>query len=391
MDILITGMGAVSCLGNTLEHHRAAFASGHTGLRPIGHLWPGSASWAGLVLGDRDASGVDAQPILVGRSTDWLVQVIEQALDQSGQFEPVNVPLYVGSVHGHLDIWQARSRAGHPKDAARAQWDFRLNSERLIGEARRPVLVSTACTSSAAAVGMAIARLRVSNVGMAIVAGCEVMTDFMLRGFESLRALSAEICRPFDTKRDGLNLGEGAAAIVLETEKHLAARGGKALAKVAGYGFGMDAKYLIAPDPLGHGAEQAIRTAFADYGCDVMLEHEDVINTHGTGTPLNDQMELTVIRRLFTDRGYSPAVTATKPLTGHMCGAAGIIEIISSVLTLCCGIVPPINGLKLVDRLGIDVKLVRDEPQNINASRVLTLNNGFGGMNTALLLERVAP
>ncbi|KIC07228.1 hypothetical protein RA19_24850, partial [Leisingera sp. ANG-M1] len=207
MRALITGIGAISCLGRGLEVHRKAFSSGQSGLSPVERHWPGKAlqSWVGLVSA-RKGARLNAE--------DMLCDAIGMALQESGLSGLGDLPVFAGSVHGEIGRWQRLRRAGDPGSAARAQWDFDLSR---LDAVRKPIVISTACTASSVAIGEALRCLASGKSEIAIAAGTEVVSDFLYHGFESLRALAAGRCRPFDRDRDGLNLGEGAGAIVLET------------------------------------------------------------------------------------------------------------------------------------------------------------------------------
>ncbi len=375
--ILVTGLGALSCLGAGIVVHRQAFAQGRSGVRPVpdGHprLPAGiRAGWVEFDIAEGDA-----------RVWQFLQYALCDALDDAGLPTAGDVPVFVGSVHGHLDGWLSERRGSR---GASELWQPHYRNDPRLSSLRPPVIVSTACTASSVALGLAFDALHSGDHQIAIVVGAESLTGFLQAGFEALRAVSRERCRPFDRRRSGLVLGEGAAAVVLETETHARQRGASAIAEVAGYGFAADAAYLTAPDPSGAGAAAAMRQALSQAG---LTTAPDFINAHGTGTRLNDHMECVALRQVFGAAVRSIAITSIKPLTGHLCGAAGVMEVLSSVLSLQSGTVPAIDGFDSPDPEFGGWDFV-SRPRHISRMETaVSMNSGFGGTNTAIALRRV--
>jgi 3-oxoacyl-[acyl-carrier-protein] synthase II len=386
-NIVITGIGALSCLGHGAEAHAIACAQGGSGLGrvPQGRL-AGAQGLAGWV----NAAPRSDQTNVVGKGHDWLAQTVGEACSMAGISGRSDVPILIGSTHGHIDLWQQARRRGD-LNAATLLWDMTPSLALMPLLNPQVTCFSTACTASSVAAGQALALLRSGAADVAVVAGFEVMTDFLMAGFEALRALSPTRCRPFDAARDGLTLGEGAAALVLETEASAQSRGALPLARVTGFGYGSDAAHLTAPDPRGSGAARALIAALSTVASPSlgMDRAPDMINLHGTGTPLNDRMEIAALRRALGDGAAAPALTATKPLTGHLCGAAGAMEMVLCVLALRDGVVPPVVGLTQVDAAATGLNFVRDVARPLPLRRVVSMNSGFGGTNTALVLEGV--
>lgn len=377
MRIFVTGMGAISSLGTGLCAHRQALRSGRSGVKPLAVVrsdLPAHASG-----GNVDSISIDKQP----RAHVMLAGAVAEAFSVAGLPQQRQLPVYVGSAHGNLDCWQTQRR-GLPGMSV-GLWDMRaaIAGEYVVDP--RITCISTACTASSVATGMALAELRSGRGGLAMVAGVEVLTPFLYRGFESLRSLAVDNCRPFDAQRAGLTLGEGAAALILESEAHMQQRGGTPLAELCGYGFAADGTYLTAPDPRGSGAADALRQALDQAGLSGLPGY---LNAHGTGTKLNDRMECMAVQRVFQQHSRHVPVTSTKPLTGHMCGAAGVIELVASVLSLESGFIPAIHGFREAESEFADLDFVSGESRQVPVSSVVSMNSGFGGTNTAIVLRR---
>ncbi len=247
------------------------------------------------------------------------------------------------------------------------------------------ITVSTACSSSANALGMALDWIRLGRADAVVAGGTESLCRTIFAGFNALHALSREPCRPFDRRRSGLTLGEGAAILVLESAESAARRGARVHAELCGYGASADAHHLTAPHPEGAGAVLAMRRALARAG----LEPEaiDYINAHGTGTPLNDAIEIAAIKRVFGAAARHLAVSSTKAAVGHTLGAAGAIEALATVLALRDGFLPPTVRLEEPDAdCDLDCVPVHSRPATLRYA--LSNSYGFGGNNTTLVLGR---
>ncbi|MBQ0957958.1 beta-ketoacyl-[acyl-carrier-protein] synthase family protein [Ideonella sp. 4Y11] len=378
MRIVVTGMGAVSGVGLGVEALRRALTEGRSGLTPLDASPPyRTAGRVGQVTLSHDPA--------VPRGQALLLAALDEALTQAGLTQDLQqAHLYLGTVHGYHDHWLSRDGADA---AAPSPWDLGpLLAGRGLDPARVSVL-STACTASSAAVGLALDALRQGRLRQAIVAGFEVMTPFLYEGFVALRALGRR-CRPFDAERDGLALGEGAAALVLEREDDARRRGAEPLAEIAGYGFGLDLAHLTAPDPSGAGAAQALRQALDDAALDELPGH---INAHGTATRHNDAMECAALRRVFGQALDGIPVTSTKPITGHLCGAAGATEVIAAALALQDALVPATLGLERPDPRFAGLDFVRGAAREWRGDTAVSMNSGFGGTNAAVVLRRVEP
>ncbi|MFL6127186.1 beta-ketoacyl-[acyl-carrier-protein] synthase family protein [Actinophytocola sp.] len=252
--------------------------------------------------------------------------------------------------------------------------------------AQGPNLVTTtACASGTTAIGTARDLLRTGRCDIVIAGGAEAgLTRPILAGFTRMGALSGRVddptaaSRPFDRDRDGFVAAEGAGVLVLERVEHAKARGVRIRAHVSGYGASADAHHATAPDPTGVGVSAAIGSALAD--ADLLPADVDHVNAHGTSTPLNDEVEAKVVRRMFGDR---PAVTSVKGVTGHSLGAAGAIEAACTVLSIETGVVPPTANCA---DPAVDIDVVRSKPRRLPVSAAVSNSFGFGGQNAVLVL-----
>ncbi len=254
--------------------------------------------------------------------------------------------------------------------------------------------IASACAAGSHAIGAATRLIQSGDADAVVTGGGEAtLTPLSRASFAAMGALSPSgISRPFDARRDGFVMGEGAGVLVLEDAEKAEARGATVLGEVRGYGSTSDAFHLTAPEPQGTHAAGAIRTALADAG--LTGADVDYINAHGTSTPLNDASETAAIKRALGDdvaRGIP--VSSTKSATGHLLGAAGAVEAIATVLALREGVLPPTVGLEQPDpELDLDYVPLTARPFTPRGERPIALSNsfGFGGHNVVLCLEVAA-
>jgi 3-oxoacyl-[acyl-carrier-protein] synthase II len=260
---------------------------------------------------------------------------------------------------------------------------------RALGVTGPVATVSSACASGALAIGAALAALRTGEIEVALAGGADSLCQLTYAGFNALRAVDEGPCRPFQSGRGGMSVGEGAAVLVLEPLARALARGVTPLAVLAGAGATCDAHHMTAPEPGGAGAALAIAAALADAGLgpgDI-----DFVNAHGTGTPLNDTAEWRALAEVFGARAASLPVTATKAGVGHLLGSSGALEAVVTVLSLARGELHPVpRGAAAVDP-ACPVALVVDRPLRLPAARAaVSTSLAFGGANAALVLARPA-
>lgn len=255
-----------------------------------------------------------------------------------------------------------------------------------LGIAGPRLTVSTACSSSAMALGMALDWIRLGQCDAVIAGGSESLCTTVFAGFNALHAISREPCRPFDRRRSGLSLGEGAAILVLEDAAHATARGAQVHAELLEYGASADAHHLTAPHPEARGAVLAMQRALAR--ANLAPSDIDYVNAHGTGTQLNDTSEVAALHQVFDNAGSPPAVSSTKAAVGHTLGAAGAIEALATVLAVRDGFVPATVSLEDPEDETLD--FVRRTGRAAALRFALSNSYGFGGNNTSLVIGRAA-
>ena len=389
---------ASSALGSGLDAQLQALRTGQTGLKPCDFETATLDTWIGEVSGlnflefPPNLKAYDCRNhrlALQGLHSDGFVQVARDAI---AYFGAQRVALILGtSTSGILSAEQAyRERAS---DGALPDWfDYHKthNTGALtafvrdyLGVKGPAYTISTACSSSAKAFAAADRLLKLNLVDAAIVGGVDSLCLTTLYGFSSLELTSKQACRPCDTGRDGLSIGEAAAFALLTRDVVPAFHPQRsALARLSGWGEASDAHHMSAPHPEGLGSRTAMSAALTMAG--VEPARVDYVNLHGTATPANDATEGSAVARLL---GGSVPCSSTKGLTGHTLGAAGALEAVFSVLCIQHGLVPGSAGTQEVDpAIGIHVPL-RSVEQPV--SHVLSNSLGFGGSNCSLLFSRV--
>jgi 3-oxoacyl-[acyl-carrier-protein] synthase II len=252
--------------------------------------------------------------------------------------------------------------------------------------------VSSACATSNHTVGDALRLIRYGDADVIIAGGSEAaVTPLGLAGFCAAKALSTRnddpehASRPFDKERDGFVMGEGAGIVVLESIEHALSRGASIHAELIGYGATDDAYHITAPSPDGQSAARAMSNALADGG--VKPEEVDYINAHGTSTPLNDKVETLAIKKVFGDYAYKIPVSSSKSMFGHLLGAAGVVELIATILGIEKGMIPPTINYEFPDpECDLDYVPNKARPKKINVA--LSNSLGFGGHNATLVVRR---
>lgn len=249
----------------------------------------------------------------------------------------------------------------------------------------------SACASSNNALGDAYNVIKQGHADVMIAGGAEApITPLAMAGFCSMKAMSTyneepkKASRPFDSNRDGFVIGEGSAMLVLENTEHALARGANIYAEIAGYGCTCDAYHVTAPEPDGKGAAKAMELAILDAG--VSISDVDYINAHGTSTPLGDKVETMAIKHLFNSSASRLAVSSTKSMTGHLLGAAGGIEAVTCIMTICKKIVPPTINYDNPDP-ECDLDYVPHKARSMSVKVALNNSLGFGGHNVSLLFR----
>lgn len=395
--VVVTGLGAVSGFGPGTRALWQGLLAGRRALGPIrrfdteGHR----TELASEVPPDLGSPRLDPRDDGLTLSDRFALEAAGEALDQADLEGPLPGAgvLFGSSTGGMYEAERYYGRLiGHEKGPARLGW---ISSQQYNGPGdavarklgvRGPVeTVSSACTSGALSILAAFDAIRDGEVSLALAGGSDSLCQLTHAGFNSLRAVDGEPCRPFRPDRAGLNLGEGAAVLVLETLTHARGRGARPLVEILGGASTCDAHHMTAPSPEGTGAALAVERALGDAG--IPPEAVSFVNAHGTGTPLNDAAESKALLRALGSRASEVPVTAPKSAFGHLLGAAGSIEAVDTALCLLHRRVHPTCGEGPVDpKTGID--LVLDAPRVLPEDGVgLCLNLAFGGSNAALLFR----
>lgn len=253
----------------------------------------------------------------------------------------------------------------------------------------------SACASSANALIDALNYIRLGHCDVIVTGGSEAaVTIAGMGGFNALHALSTRnespetASRPFDAQRDGFVLGEGAGCLILEDYDHAVARGAKIYAEVIGGGMSSDAHHMTAPHPEGIGVVAVMKNCLENAG--IAPEEVDYINTHGTSTPLGDVAELKAIKEVFGDHAKTININSTKSMTGHLLGAAGAIEAVASVMSMQNGIIPPtINHENVDENIDSELNLTLNKPQKRDVKIAMSNTFGFGGHNACVLFKKL--
>lgn len=375
-EIWITGVAAVTALGDCLEEIWPALLNSKTAIRSIDRFnadeYPSSVA----------ACIPDLKPTGYGSMMNDLLARLARGLGPV----PSDVSLLTATAKAGVDVLE-RLKRGRPYHAEKIlPASFPQVVSETFGLNKQGVNISAACASSAIAVSQACVLIRSGTTDAVLVCSADLVTEFVFSGFSALGALSVTPCRPFDLNRSGLSLGEGAVALLLMSKQRAEAEGKTPLGKVCGWGAANDAFHITAPDPDGYGLTSAINQALRRAG----LKKEAVcaVCAHGTGTISNDAMELRALGRCFGDHASMcwPPVYSVKGAIGHTLGAAGGIEIALGLKVLARQIVPPTVGFSCPAE-GAQGR-VFDKPLAVRGDYLLTSNSGFGGVNAVIVLER---
>lgn len=391
MKIAVTGIGIISAIGHNQTEVLAALKAEQTGIAPIRFLPTVHTDWlAGEVkLSDSELRRQVGTGSIEAISRTALLGIVaaREAVTQAGVTDFSDAALVSGTTVGGMDtteqywdLWKEDENLSYI-----AQHEAGASTEaiaRHIGHFSRTTTVSTACSSALNAIEFGANLLRTGVAKRVVAGGAECLSRFHLNGFHSLMILDPDLCRPFDATRAGLNLGEGAAYLVLESEQTAKARGAEILGYVAGYGNACDAYHQTASSPNGDGAYLAMQQALTM--AKIRPEQVDYINAHGTATPNNDASESRAIRRLFGSDNL-PLVSSTKAHTGHTTSASGSIEAAICLLCMREGFVPA-NLHWTTPEEGTIVPVQHNTPRKLNY--ILCNSFGFGGNDSALLLSR---
>jgi 3-oxoacyl-[acyl-carrier-protein] synthase II len=406
---VVTGMGAVTPVGIGVENTWNALLAGRSGVRRITRFdvtdFP--TQFAAEVsdfdprdyMDFREAKRTARFTQFAAASTREAIQ--DAALDLSKE-DMTRVGIEMGTGIGGIGIVQDQTLIFHqegfrrvnptilPILLANAGACHIAISLGIKGPTEAPV---AACATGIVAVGQALRLLQAREVDVVLAGGTDaVISPLGVAAFSRLGALSTrnaepeKACRPFDAERDGTVMGEGAAALVLETLEHAQRRNAPILAEVLGYGLTEDAYHVAAPDPTGEGAARAMSLALADAG--VQPDEVDYIVPHGTSTPLNDVSETRACKITFGERAYRIPISSNKSMIGHMFGGAGAISTVVAILAMRDGMVPPTINLENPDP-ECDLDYVPNKARKIDVATAISNAFGFGGQNATVVVRRV--
>ena len=405
--VVITGIGAVTPLGNDVSAYWDGLKNGRNGIGKITAFDTEGfkASVAGEVKNfDPTAYMEKKEASHMDRNCQFAVAAAAEALKQSGlmngETDPYRVGTYISSGIGGLQTYETEHKKLLDKGARRVS-PFCIPmlisnmaaasvsiANGLKGCSYAPV---SACASGTHAIGEAMHAIRHGYLDAAVAGGTEAcITPMAVAGFSNMHALTGNddpetACRPFDEKRNGFVMGEGAGILVLESLSHAQKRGAVILAELAGYGATSDAYHITSPDPTGETPAKCIEMAIADAN----LKPEDIgyINAHGTSTPVNDSAETAAIHMALGEAAKQVKVSSTKSMTGHLLGAAGAVEAIVCVKALETGILPPTIHLEQPGE-GCDLDYIPNQAVSCQVQAALSNSLGFGGHNAAIVLHR---
>jgi 3-oxoacyl-[acyl-carrier-protein] synthase II len=385
--VVVTGLGAVSPFGAGVKAFWQGITSGACAIRPItlieteGFRSKIAAEVPGPIGGSARRARADRLALAAAR----------EALDDArlGTDARRDAALMFGAVGGgmlEVEAWYwARSRGAHARpDAVRATLPTShadVLAWRLGVEGPRETVVA-ACSSGAASIAMAAELIADGVVTRALAGGADSLTRICYMGFNALRLLDPEPCRPFDRTRRGMSLGEGAAFLVLEDADSARARGATVYAELAGHAMTTDAYHVTSPHPEGHGMIRAMREALEAAGA--APAEVAYVNAHGTGTAQNDRIEAHALRAVFGDGGV--LVSSTKSMIGHTMAAAGSLEALATVLAMTHDVVPPTVHLTSPDP-DVPFDCVPGVAREASLPAAMSNSFGFGGQNVTLLFR----
>jgi 3-oxoacyl-[acyl-carrier-protein] synthase II len=392
--IVVSGLGVVSPYGAGTKTFWAGLAAGTCAIRPITVI--DTEGFRSRVAAEVPADvmaglGVSARRARADRL--GLAAAREAVADAGlGAEDRAQAALVIGAVGGGMlegETWYwEETRNGRPSPKIRALRSILpyTHAETLswrLGVGGPKETVVMACASGAASISLAADLVRDGMVPVALAGGVDALTRICFMGFNALKLLDPEPCRPFDRDRHGMSIGEAAAFVVLEKAERCRARGGRVLAELLGAGVSTDAHHVTSPAPDGEGMARAMRQALADAGLDATAV--DYVNAHGTGTIQNDRTEALALTKVF-GAGRVP-ISSTKSLVGHTMAAAGSLEAVATVLALQHGLIPPTANVVSVDpEVPFDCVPVTARPAPLEIA--LSNSFGFGGQNVSLVFGR---
>ena len=397
--VFVTGIGLFTAIGDNVDDNLKSIKDEKTGLGDINHL--STANKGDIPVCEIGHSNAELKKLAdveaskeYSRTSFLGLQAAQEAVQSAGlsKSDLTSCGLVSANSVGGMDRIELfypefleHNRKGKLRDVKGHECGYSTEFiARQLKLGAYITTINTACSSSANAIALGTRLIRHNRLERAIVGGCDALTRFTINGFASLKILDREGCKPFDQNRAGLNLGEGAGFMVLESENAVRSRKGDAICEVTGYANTCDAYHHTASSPDGEGSFQAMKAALAIAG--LRPGDIDYINAHGTGTGNNDVSEGIAIQRLFS--ASPPPVSSTKPFTGHTLGAAGGIEAVFCCLSVRDGLLyPNLRWQTAMSELQFTPQLTFEKNKPIK--NVLSNSFGFGGNDTSLVFSAI--
>lgn len=404
--VAITGIGVISPIGIGRGEFWQALKEGKSGIRRVTRFDPSAfpTQIAGEVDFDPNQYLDRREARKMDRFVQFAVVASRMAMEDagiSGKFDPDRSGVIFGTGIGGITTLVEQEEVFRQKGPDRVSPFFipmmiaNMGSGQVAIDLglRGPIdTVVTACASGANAIGDAFEIIRRGDADVMVAGGTEApLVPLAFAGFCSMKAMSVQndlegkASMPFDKRRDGFVMGEGAGALVLESLDHAVSRGARIYALVSGYGMSADAYHITAPSPNGEGAARAMSAAIRDAG---LVPYDiDYINAHGTSTPANDVNETQAVKKVFGERAYHIPISSTKSMIGHLLGAAGAVETIATIMAVYEGVIPPTINYEEPDP-ECDLDYVVDGVRRAPVRVALKNSFGFGGQNACLVLRR---
>ena len=398
--VVITGLGIVSPLGKNVADVTARLRTGRTAIGPITVI-PTDAliTKIGAEVSDFDPGAyfADRQLALLDRCAQFALVASREAIAQSGlSFRDElgrRTATIIGSGVGGLGtlddsfhrVYAEGAKRIHPFTIPKLMISAAMSHITMEHGITGPSFtVASACASANHAIGVAFHMVRAGSVDVAVTGGTEAVFTFgTIMGWDALRVMAPDMCRPFSRNRRGMVLGEGAAIMVLEDRARAEARGAEILAEIVGFGMSSDAQDIVLPSAAG--AARAMRACLAD--ARLTPEDVDYINAHGTGTLANDATETKAIHMVFGDHARKLAVSSTKAMHGHALGASGALELAATVMAMRQGFIPPTANFIEADP-DCDLDYVPNEARAAQVEVAMSNSFAFGGHNAVLAIRR---
>jgi 3-oxoacyl-[acyl-carrier-protein] synthase II len=396
--VVITGMGAVTAIGSTLEESWKGLLAGTCGIRPLTLFDPSAyrTQTAAEVAEIPDGFLTAAERRRMSRADRMGVAAAREALAASGldlsREDPTRMGVILGGGTSGLIDSEAffelylRGRKARPSKVLNHLPDSITDrvAQRFGLEGIKST-ITTACSSSANALGYAFDAIKAGLADVVVTGGSDVLARLTYGGFNSLRSVDPEPCRPFDRDRRGLSIGEAAGLLVLEDAEHARRRGAPVVAEFRGYGVTSDAYHMTAPDPSGSAGGRTIAAALENAG--VNAAEVDYVNAHGTATPQNDSAETAALKAALGDRARRIPVSSIKSMLGHCLCASGAIEAVATALTVRDGRVPPTIHYENPDP-ACDLDYVPNAAREQDVRVALSNSFAFGGNSSVVVLAR---